>query len=108
MPNAKTQTKSNDIENIRSDVESLKTNIMALSKQVEAEGKLTAADVKAKAKENITELRQRMHENISNFQDYSKDQFAVVEKEIKNRPAQSVAIAFGAGVLLSALLRRGR
>lgn len=108
MPNTKTQTKSNDIENIRSDVESLKTNIMALSKQVEAEGKLTAADVKAKAKDNIAELRQRMQENISNFQDYSKEQFAVAEKEIKRKPVQSVAIAFGVGVLLSALLRRGR
>jgi ElaB/YqjD/DUF883 family membrane-anchored ribosome-binding protein len=105
MPQAKTKT--TEIDNIREDVQSLKSSILALSKQVEADGKMTAANLKIKAAENVDTLRTKAQENIANFQDYSKEQLADVEKEIKAHPGRSIALAFGAGLLLSALMRRG-
>ncbi len=99
-------TKTNEIDNIRKDVKSLKSNILELSKQVEADGRTTASDLKLKAQENVDHLKEKAQENISNFQDYSKDQLAAVENEIKAKPGRSMAIAFGAGVLLSTLLSR--
>lgn len=100
------KTKTNEIDNIREDVQSLKSNILELSKRVEAEGKLTAADLKVKAQDNLVDLKTTAQENIAKFQNYSKDQLETIEKEVKAKPAQSMAIAFGAGILLSALLRR--
>ena len=91
-----TKLKTTEMDNIREDIQSLKGNIVALSKKMEAEGRLSAAELKAKAMNNVSSL-----------QDYSKDQLAAVEKEIKAKPAQSVAIAFGAGLVLSLLMRRG-
>lgn len=103
---SKTIKKSNDMEDIRDDIKSLKDSILTLSKHVEADGKMTAAELKTKAQDNLDDLKTKAQENIANFQDYSRDQLKVAEKEIKAKPAQSVAIAFGAGLLASFLLSR--
>ena len=95
-----------EIDNIREDLKSLKDNVLVLSKKVEAEGKLTAAELKEKARENMTELKAKAQTKISDLQNYSAEQLKSVEKEIRNKPAQSVAIAFGAGLLASFLLSR--
>jgi ElaB/YqjD/DUF883 family membrane-anchored ribosome-binding protein len=102
----KTTKKPNEIDEIRSDLKLLSDNVKSLSKHVEAEGKTTAADLKIKAQENLSDLKVKTQENVANFQDYSRDQLEIVEKEIKAKPAQSVAIAFGAGLLASFLLSR--
>lgn len=104
-----TKTPINDtkeIDNIREDLKSLRDNVLVLSKKVEAEGKMTATELKAKAQENMADLKTRAQEKISHLQDYSADQLKMVETEIKKKPAQSVAIAFGAGLLASFLLSR--
>jgi len=103
---AKTLKSTDEIGTIRKDLEAISGDLKNLTKHVETQGKMTAADLKAKAQENYTHLKDKAQENITNLQDYSKDQLAVVEKEIRAKPAQSVAIAFGAGILLSALFRR--
>ena len=97
---------TDDMENIREDLKSLKDHIQSLSKQVEADSKLTAAELKMKAKENLDDFTTKAQKNIAHFQDYSREQLGNVEKEIKAKPAQSVAIAFGAGLLASFLLSR--
>jgi ElaB/YqjD/DUF883 family membrane-anchored ribosome-binding protein len=103
---SKAKTKTNEIDNIRDDVQSLKSNILALSKQVGNEGKTTAASLGTKAYENVDHFKEKTLENISNLQDFSKDRLAAAETEVKTHPGRSMAIAFGAGVLLSALIRR--
>ena len=102
----KTTKKLNEMDTIRNDLKTLSEGLKSLTKHVEAEGKTTAADLKIKAQENLSDLKIKAQENVANFQDYSRDQLKVVEKEIKAKPAQSVAIAFGAGVLASFLLSR--
>lgn len=106
MAKAKMTTDINEIEGIRDDVTFLKNNIAALSKRIEAEGHVTASQLTEKAKENLHQLQDKAKENLAYFQDYSRDRLKNVEAEIKSHPAQSVAIAFGAGLALSYLLRR--
>ena len=102
----KTVQNLNEMDTIRADLKNLSSDLKSLTKHVEAGSKMTASDLKAKAQDNLSELKARTQANIADFQDYSRDQLKVVEKEIKAKPAQSVAIAFGAGLLASFLLSR--
>ena len=96
MAKVEAKVETNKMDPIMQDIKALKADLASLSKDMRAEGRITATNLKDKAQENITQL-----------QDYSRDQLKNVESEIKAKPAQSVAIAFAAGAILSFLFRRG-
>ncbi len=88
MPKRKTTDHHEEIENIREDIDSLKSNVVALTKTVKHE----VADTTATRLERI---RKR-----------GKETMGRVEKDVKAKPMQSLAMAFGAGLVLSTLMRR--
>ena len=81
-------THQDEIRHIKEDIDSLKSNVVALTKTVRHEVADTASDRLDRVKK-----RGRVAMNT-------------LEKDIKSHPVQSVATAFGAGIILSALLRR--
>ncbi len=83
-----------EIEDIRSDLESLKTNVVELARHVQQEGseKMTAIG------KDMGRIAQKQ---IKNLQTVSKKEFNEVKSLVKRKPAQTLAAAFAAGVLLS-------
>lgn len=87
MARRKTYDRNTDLDHIREDIDSLRHNVVALSKTMRHE----MAD---KASSRIGEWEQKGREALE-----------TVEEDVRQKPMQSVLIAFGAGLLLSALMR---
>ena len=89
MSRAKRNPVQSDMAQIRSDIGSLKSDVVSLTRSVGMEAKYSAS-------ENISRLKLR-----------GKDTMARVEDTVREQPAKSLLAAFGAGIVLSALTRRG-
>ena len=95
MPKTKTKTTYPEIDDIRDDLDSLKSNVVELTKHVKHDGEIQTRKMQDALKTRLQEMR------ISGRKQYQK-----VEKQVKAKPAQSMAIAFAAGVAASMLMRR--
>lgn len=84
-----------DVANLRQDISNLKNDVSELAHHAVQAGTANAAKLRAQAGEHLEDLKDAGYKNL-----------ARVEKRIRDKPAQSLAIAFGAGVLLSLLLGR--
>jgi len=85
-----------EIDEIKEDLDSLKDNVVAVTKHVQKDGIEQANELGQIAKDRIDEIQAR-----------SKIEAKKIEKQVKAKPAQSVALAFAGGILAS-LLFRGR
>ncbi|MCD8497031.1 MAG: hypothetical protein LRZ85_02460 [Alphaproteobacteria bacterium] len=96
MP-AKSLKKSSypEVEDIRGDLNALKKDAIKLGNHVAADGK-----------ERLQEMSQSAKEQISSLKAAGETQIHSLEERVKAKPMQSVAIAFGAGLLASVLLGR--
>lgn len=83
-----------EIEEIRQDLESLKTNVVELGKHVQSKGKSEADRLGDIALERLKDLKRS-----------AADEYHKAEKQVKAKPGQSIAIAFAAGLVASALFR---
>ena len=92
---AKIKKEYDEIDHIKEDLNSLRNNVVELTKHLQQNGSARADDIRKKASERLTEISTMGRRRL-------KD----AEKQIKAKPAQSVAVAFVAGALLSALMRR--
>lgn len=82
-------------ENLREDIEDIKTNVVGIAKEVKKEGREHMHDFVDQASENLNEWKARGE--MYRLQ---------AEKKVIEKPMQSLAIAFGAGILASILLGR--
>lgn len=83
-----------EIDEIREDLDSLKDNVVELTKHLKKDGVQQAHELSDIAKERL-EL----------FKMQGRRQLKSVEKQVKAKPTQSLAMAFAAGALASMLLR---
>ncbi len=95
MPKVKSTSTYPEIDEIREDLNSLKGNVVELTKHIQKDGIKQAEEVGTNVKKSAAALQLR------GLQEMKK-----VEKQVKQKPAQSLAIAFGTGVLLSMLMNR--
>lgn len=86
-----------EIEEIKEDLNSLKDNVIALTQHIQKDGKVQAEEVGEEAKKRLTLVRAR-----------GKQEMKKLERQVKAKPGQSMAIAFAAGLAASALLRGRR
>lgn len=84
-----------EIEDIRHDLDSLRNNVVELTKHVTKDGDAKVEDLKKVASERWEEMAKD-----------GKKRLAMAESRVKEKPAQSLAIAFAAGALLSMLMKR--
>lgn len=84
-----------EIEEIKQDIDSLKSNVVELTKHMKSEGKVQASRIGEVAMQQLEELKKS-----------AQLEYLKAEKAVKAKPGQSIAIAFGAGLLASFLLRR--
>lgn len=83
-----------EIEEIKQDIDSLKSNVVELTKHVKSEGRTQAGRISEIAAERLLDLKKS-----------AQLEYLKAEKAVKAKPGQSLAIAFGAGLLASFLLR---
>ncbi|MAS87272.1 MAG: hypothetical protein CMH30_04760 [Micavibrio sp.] len=84
-----------ELDDIKKDLTSLKKDTIKLAEHVKKDGATQASH-----------LKEVVSEQADHLQDMGKSQLKNLEKQVKAKPAQSVAIAFAAGVLTSILLGR--
>lgn len=84
-----------EIEEIREDLDSLKTNVIELTKHVTSDGDVHAQELKDYAMKRIGKL-----------QSSGRQQYKNLERRIKAKPGQSLAIAFAVGLVASQFLGR--
>ena len=82
---------------LRNDIQALKSDLSSLSQHALEAGVESAAHLRAQAGESYEQLRETSLRNLSKL-----------ESRIRAKPAQSMAIAFAVGAVLSLLLGNGR
>lgn len=93
MPNKK-KTYS-EIDDIREDLDSLRNNVVELTKHIKKDTNRNSKLAYETALERLEELKTNGLTQVKN-----------VEKHVKARPSQSLAMAFAAGLAASFLLKR--
>lgn len=93
MPKAKTSYP--EIDDIREDLDSLKTNVVELTKHLTKDGQEHSLEMKDVAKERLELLKAS-----------GLKQMKTVEKRVKQKPVESIGIAFATGLAVSYLLGR--
>lgn len=84
-----------ELDNIREDLESLKTNVVELTRHVQENGYEKTVELSNMALKQIADLKKR-----------GQREYTKVERSIKAKPGQSLAIAFAVGIAASYLLGR--
>ena len=84
-----------EIDEIRADLDSLKSNVVELTQHVKQDGK-----VQGKA------LKKAANAQVKSLKDSTADSIGRIEDSVKEKPGQSVAIAFAAGLLTSFFISR--
>lgn len=92
---SKVTAKYPEIENIKGDIDSLKENTIELGKHIKKDGSFKTSQLKGVVSDKVQQLSDKGQEQLKN-----------VEGRVKDKPLQSVAIAFAAGLFISALLGR--
>lgn len=91
------KSKSNypEINDIREDLDSLKTNVVELTKHVQEDGKKQTKHVK-----------KALSEQVESLQEESVKRLEGIKNQVREKPAQSIGIAFATGLVASLLLGR--
>lgn len=76
------------VQDIKDDISALKTDVMALGHHLQEDGQEKFEEIKKKAIKN------------------GSKELKLIEDKVKSHPAQSVAVAFCAGVVFSFLMGR--
>jgi len=92
---AKASKKYPEVEEIKKDAQSIKENTIELGRHIKTDGSM-----------KVEEIKDVASEKISNLSDQGREQLIYAENKVREKPLQSVAIAFGAGLALSLLLGR--
>lgn len=97
-----------EMEQLKSDLTKLRGDLSAIGESVRKMGTdavgATQAKVKSAAQDALDEFQRKLNDAKSQGQKAVHD----LEREIKERPLTSLAVAFGVGFLLSKLFDRGR
>lgn len=92
---SKSKNTYTEIDHIREDLDSLRNNVVELTRHMKKDGHAQAA-----------QLRSSMSDRLEQVQKSGRMQYAQLEGRVKEKPGQTLAMAFGAGLLASMLIRR--
>lgn len=84
-----------EIDHIREDLDSLKNNVVELTRHLSKDGNA-----------QVVQLGQSLMERVAEARKSGKQQYKLLEKKVKDKPGQTLALAFGAGIIASILMRR--
>ena len=95
-----------DVDAIKDDINLLKTDLVAAMRDLVEAGKAGAGDAKEKLEVAVQERLQRVSDAAHAVADRGRRAADSVHHYVEQKPMQSLAIAFGVGILLGAALRK--
>jgi ElaB/YqjD/DUF883 family membrane-anchored ribosome-binding protein len=84
-----------EIDDIKEDLNSLRQNVVELTKHIGKDGKIQTEELKSKA-----------FGTYKDFKSSARAQLKDLEGHVREKPGQSIAIAFAAGIVASLLMGR--
>lgn len=97
---------ASDSETLKQDIAELRASLDKLSKDVASISQSLAQDLKARATGTADDLRDRARAVAGDISAKGKESAEALENTVRERPLQSLLIAFGVGLLLAHLLRK--
>ena len=97
---------ANESEDLKKDIEALKATINKLAKDVSSMSNSMADDLKARAGSAADDVREGARAVAGEIGDKGRESVEAIENTVRDRPFQSLLIAFGSGLLLAQLLRK--
>lgn len=84
-----------ELQHIREDISSLKSNVVALTRHLKKSGEHQLTNLEQRAEDKLKDVRENAYESVRKL-----------EGHVRERPGQSVTMAFCAGILASYLMGR--
>lgn len=101
-----TETKQNDVDALRKDIDDLKAALAELSKDVKSSAEAREHRFAEAARSKIEDIEHGAADFAKRAADRGRQSAEAVENTVRERPVQSLLVAFGAGLLLAKLLDR--
>lgn len=101
-----TTTKETDVETLRQDIDELKSALAGLTKDVKKVAEARQDDVAGSARAKFEEIGQNASRFARKAAERGREGAEAVGETVRDRPVQSLLVAFGAGLLLARLLDR--
>jgi ElaB/YqjD/DUF883 family membrane-anchored ribosome-binding protein len=95
-----------DVDAIKDDIATLKADLVAAMRDLVDAGKAGAGDAKEKLEDAVKERLQRVSDAAHAVAERGRRAADTVHTYVEERPLQSVAIAFGVGILVGVVLRK--
>jgi ElaB/YqjD/DUF883 family membrane-anchored ribosome-binding protein len=95
-----------DVDAIKDDIAALKMDLSAAMRDLIEVGKNEAGEKKAQIEDAIRARLDRLNDAAHNVADRGRRVVEGTQHYIEEKPFQSIAIAFGVGILLGAVLRK--
>ena len=100
----KTQLK--EVNAIRNDLENLKEDSVALARTLKKDGAALAESLKKEGAVRVDEAKLWANENAKYARARAETNYAYMLDMIRRKPVQSAVLVFGAGFILSQLMKR--
>lgn len=98
--------KEDDIGVLKKDIDELRSALNTLTRDLRSAVDANAKSASAKAGEKLDEVRRDAADIAHKVADRGRESAEAVADAVKERPLQSLLVAFGIGLLLSRLLDR--
>lgn len=95
-----------DVDAIKDDLSTLKMDVVAAMRDLIEAGKSEAGDKKAQIEDAIRERLDRLNDAAQGVAARGRRVAQSAQHYVEEKPFQSIAVAFGVGLLLGAVLRR--
>lgn len=95
-----------DIDSVKEDLAALRVDLVAAMRDMVDAGKSEAGDARDRLEGALRDRLERMGETARQAAARGKKAVESAERYVEDNPLQSLAVAFGVGVLLGAVLRR--
>ena len=99
--------KTNTME-FREEIDEVKEQVASLLNLLKEKGQEKSSDVKQKLGENIETYEDKVKEQMQHAVELGSENLDKVETKIQNNPLASLALAFGAGYILSRLMSKDK
>lgn len=95
-----------DSARLRADIDRLKADLSSLRDNLGSYGAAKASQARSRAESQLHELQGELDRLTTEFKIQSRETAARVERQVHEKPFQSLLIAAGLGFVLAHLLRR--
>jgi ElaB/YqjD/DUF883 family membrane-anchored ribosome-binding protein len=97
---------ANESEVLKKDIEELRASMEKLTKDVGALSRSLADELKARASRTAASARESAEAIAHEIGEKGRESTESIERTVRERPFQSLLVAFGAGLLLAQVLRK--